>query len=124
MPRGLVGAQALKREVLALGVALGGHFVQGVFALAELDGVAATRRGGSVGKIIVGFTGGHTAAFNGDRSGSNRAGAVVCKSRRCNSHRDERNGKQRCDRTRGRFQKRLHAETPSTLIELKSALIL
>ena len=98
VPSGLVRTQALKGEVLALGVTLGVHLVKGVVALAELDGVAALRIGGSVGKFIVGFTG----AGIGNRAGD-RAGGTVCKCRRCNAHRDERNGKQRCDRTRGRF---------------------
>ena len=106
VPCGLVRAQALERKILALGVTHGAHAVEGIVALAELDGVAGLRIGGSVGKFSVGFTGAGIG---------NRAGDVVCESRRCYAHRDERNGKQRCDRTRGRFQKRLHAETPSTL---------
>ncbi len=114
VPCGLVRAQTLKGKVLALGETLRLLAVEGVVALAELNGVAALRRGGSGLNIIVGHTGGFTVVFNGDRYGSNRSGNVVCKSRRCNAHRDERNGKQRCGRTRGRFQKRLHAETPSS----------
>ena len=105
VPCGLVRAQTFKGKVLTLGVTLGVHLVKGVVALAELDGVTALRLGGGGDKIIVGYTGGFTVAFNGNRSGSNRFGNVVCKSRRCNAHRDEHNGKQRCDRTRGRFQK-------------------
>ena len=115
VPCGLVRTQALERKILALGVTRGAHAVKGVVALAELDGVAALRLFGSGGKIVVDFTGAGIG---------NRAGCTVCESRRCNAHRDERNGKQRCDRTRGRFQKRLHAESPSTLIEFKSVLIL
>ena len=105
VPCGLVRAQALERKILALGVTHGAHAVEGIVALAELNGVAALRRGGSGLNIIVGHTGGFTVVFNGDRYGSNRSGSVVCKSRRCNAHRDERNGKQRCDRTRSHFQK-------------------
>ena len=123
VPCGLVRAQTLKGKVLALGVVHGAHAVEGVVALAEQDGFTALCLGGGGGKVGVGFTG----VFIGNRAGGragNRAGNVVCESRRCYTHRDERNGKQRCDHTRGRFQKRLHAETPSTLIVFKSALLL
>ena len=104
VPRSLVRAGTHEGEVLAFGVTHGAHAVEGVVARAELDGVAALRLGGSGGKIIVVYTG----AGIGNRDGGNRAGDAVCnvcKSRRCNAHRDERNGKQRCDRTRDRFQK-------------------
>ena len=107
VPCGLVRAQTLKGKVLALGVARGAHAVERVVALAELNGVATLRLGGGGSKVGV--------AFFREAGIGNRAGGTVCESRRCNAHRDERNGKQRCDRTRGRFQKRLHAETPSTL---------
>ena len=109
-PRCLIGTGTHKRKILALGGTLRAHAVEGIVALAEQDGVVVLRLGGSLGKISVFYIG----SGIGNRAGT-RAGAVVCKSRRCNSHRDERNGKQRRDRTRGRFQKRLHAETPSTL---------
>ena len=74
-PRGLVGARANKGKIFVLGVVHGVHTVQGVFALAELDGVVALRRGGCGGKIVVG----PTLADNGDTT--RRA---LCKCRRAN----------------------------------------
>ena len=105
VPRRLIRTLALKGKVLALGVLLGAHPVQGVVALAEQDGVAALRLGGGGGKIGVGRTG----ASVGDR-----ASHTVCKCRRANPPQcDKRDGKQRCDCTSCRLGKRLHTETPS-----------
>lgn len=90
VPCGFIVSLAHKGEVLVLGVAHGAHAVEGVVALAELDGVAAFRLGGGGGKIVVACTG----AGIGDRAGS-----AVCKSRRREAYQDKRSGNKRSDRT-------------------------
>ena len=108
VPCGLVRAQTLKGKVLALGVTHGAHAVEGIVALAELDGVAALRIGGSVGKFIVGFTG---AGVSDARLGSQRRGGAHAQGA---DHAEQHGGDAAAQRPHGpmaviRFHKVLHS---------------
>lgn len=96
-----VFAGADKSEALAISELALVFYISSVITRTELNGVVVICLFNSDSQVVIRLVLGGVC----NRAGSNRSGSVVCKSRRCNAHRDERNGKQRCDRTRGRFQK-------------------